>query len=155
MRGLFWRLTCPAKELIGGERPKAAVDAVSRFWPSRARRGILIVEDELLVALEGAHLLMEAGFDVLGPAPDVAGAFAFLNPRSCDAAVLDMNLGHETSEAVAIELAKRKMPFLTLSGYSRPQQGSSFDGAPALAKPLKPELLIATIAQCLAAQRSR
>jgi DNA-binding response OmpR family regulator len=80
----------------------------------------------------------------------VAGALSLLDRGGCDVAVLDINLGHETSEPVAIELTRRRTPFVTLSGYSRTQQGSSFDGAPALAKPLKPELLIATISRFLA-----
>ena len=42
--------------------------------------------------------------------------------QGCDAAVLGINLGNETSEPVALELMKRKTPFVTLSGYSRPQQ---------------------------------
>ena len=149
--GLFWRLTCPARELADGSRPPATARRVpAASLPSRTRRRILVVEDEPLVALEVAHVLTEARFEVVGPTRDVAGALSLLDRDGCDAAVLDINLGHETSAPVAIELAKRRTPFVTLSGYSLAQQGSSFDGAPALAKPLKPELLVATITRCLA-----
>jgi len=148
--GLFWRLTCPATALVDGSRAPATARGVPASSPSRTRRRILVVEDEPLVALEVAQVLAEARFEVVGPTRDVAGALSLLDRGGCDAAVLDINLGHETSEPVAIELAKRRIRFVTLSGYSRSQQGSSFDGAPALAKPLKPELLIATITRCLA-----
>ena len=148
--GLFWRLTCPATKLVEGSRPPAMARHVPASSPSRTGRRILVVEDEPLIALEVAHVLTEARFEVVGPTRDVAGALSLLDRGGCDAAVLDINLGHETSERVAIELARRRTPFVTLSGYSRAQQGSSFDGAPALAKPLKPELLVATITRCLA-----
>ena len=148
--GLFWRLTCPARELVDGSRPPAKARRLPASSPSQTRRRILVVEDEPLVALEVAHVLTEARFEVVGPTQDVAGALSLLDRGGCDAAVLDINLGHETSEPVANELAKRRTPFVTLSGYSRDQQGTSFDGAPALVKPLKPELLIATLARCLA-----
>ena len=148
--GLFWRLTCPARGLVDGSRPPAKARRLPASSPSQTRRRILVVEDEPLVALEVAHVLTEARFEVVGPTQDVAGALSLLDRGGCDAAVLDINLGHETSEPVANELAKRRTPFVTLSGYSRDQQGTSFDGAPALVKPLKPELLIATLARCLA-----
>jgi two-component sensor histidine kinase len=148
--GLVWRLTCPAKGLVDGSRPQATARPVTASSRSRSHRRILVVEDEPLIALEVAQVLTEAKFDVVGPTRDVAGALSLLNGGGCDAAVLDINLGQETSEPVAIELTKRRTPFVTLSGYSRDQQGSSFDGAPALAKPLKPELLIATLKRCLA-----
>jgi hypothetical protein len=56
-----------------------------------------------------------------------------LKARGCDAAVLDINPGTETSELVALELKERGTPFVTLSG-SAPEQ-PAFRGAPALAKP--------------------
>ncbi len=148
--GLLWRLTCPARELVNGRRPRGTATHVAASSPSQPRRRILVVEDEPLVALEVAHVLTEARFDVVGPTRDVAGALSLLDGRGCDAAVLDINLGHETSEPVALELTKRRTPFVTLSGYSPAQQGSSFDGAPALSKPLQPELLIATLKRFVA-----
>jgi len=49
----------------------------------------------------------------------------------CEAAVLDVNLGFETSERVAPELKKRGRPFVALSGYSHDQHPTAFS-APAL-----------------------
>ena len=147
--GLSWRLTCP-KELVEGCQPRRArAQPVPVSAPSRTLRRILVVEDEPLVALEIAHILTKAGFEVVGPTRDVAGAMSLLEQRGCDAAVLDINLGRETSEPVALELIKRKTAFVTLSGYSEPQQTGAFGGAPVLAKPINPKLLIATIRQCL------
>jgi hypothetical protein len=63
--------------------------------------------------------------------------------------VLDINLGGETSEAIAIELTANKTPFVTLSGYSPEQHHPAFAGAPALRKPLRLQLLIAELSKCI------
>jgi DNA-binding NarL/FixJ family response regulator len=67
-------------------------------------------------------LSAEARFTIVGRAQNVADALSLLDQNGCDAALLDINLGHETSEPVALELAKRKTPFVTLSAYSLAQR---------------------------------
>lgn len=52
---------------------------------------ILIVEDEILVALEMESVLQEHDYDVLGIASDLAGALAFAD-RNVDLALVDLNL---------------------------------------------------------------
>jgi DNA-binding response OmpR family regulator len=108
-----------------------------------------VVEDEPLVAIEIAHILKKAGFDVIDPARSVAPALSLIEERGCDAAVLDINLGGETSEPVAWRLLTRGAPFVALSGYSGTQHPPVFSGAPALAKPVRPELLVAELRRCL------
>jgi DNA-binding NarL/FixJ family response regulator len=67
---------------------------------------VLIVEDEALVALDVARQLTEAGLTIVGPAVSVASALKLIEQGGCDAAVLDINLGRETSDPVVQELAK-------------------------------------------------
>jgi two-component system, response regulator PdtaR len=52
---------------------------------------ILIVEDEMLVALEMESILEERGYEVVGIASDLQGALAFAN-RNVDLALVDLNL---------------------------------------------------------------
>jgi len=52
---------------------------------------ILIVEDEMLVALEMESILQEHGYDVVGIASDLEGALAFAD-RNVDLALVDLNL---------------------------------------------------------------
>lgn len=52
---------------------------------------ILIVEDEILVALEMESLLQEHGYDIVGIASDLEGALAFAD-RNVDLALVDLNL---------------------------------------------------------------
>ncbi len=103
---------------------------------------ILIVEDNALVAIDLAQTLEAAGFEVIGPAMTCARGLAMLNDPGCDAAILDINLRGETSEAIADELKAKAIPFLTMTGYSLAQQPPAFDGAPALTKPVAPQIVI-------------
>ena len=110
---------------------------------------ILIVEDNALVALDLSAALEKAGFEVAGPAATVAQAMAVIGGAGCDAAVLDINLRGETSEAAASELKRRGIPFMTLTGYARAQQPSLFDDVPAFTKPVPMRLLIEELHRCL------
>jgi DNA-binding response OmpR family regulator len=52
---------------------------------------LLIVEDEMLVALEMESILEEHGYHVVGIASDLEGALAFAG-RNVDLALVDLNL---------------------------------------------------------------
>jgi CheY-like chemotaxis protein len=74
---------------------------------------------------------------VLGPAASVQEAFRYLELNSgCDAALLDINLGSETSEPIAQKLAESGTAFIAISGYSREQLPAIFAGRRFLPKPL-------------------
>ena len=122
---------------------------------SSSRPKVLVVEDEALIAMEIAHALRKADFEVLGPARAVAQALSLIEETGCDAAVLDINLSGETSEPVARKLVADGTRFVTLSGYSPTQHPPVFDGVPALSKPLRATLLVAEIKRCLASKENR
>ena len=131
----------------------SALSASGGDFPDRRPR-VLVVEDEALVAIEISHVLTDAGFDVLGPAGSVPAALALLERSRCDVALLDINLGSMTSEAVAVRLKGSGTPFVILSGYSRDQYPPAFTHAPALTKPLRHELLIAELKKCTKQKQS-
>jgi two-component sensor histidine kinase len=144
--GVEWRMTCPAGKVTddkivtrsGGMGGEAVVSAGDR-------PRVLVVEDEPLIALEISSTLLEAGFEVLGPANSVSHALDLLARDGCDFAVLDTSLGTETSEPVARQLRYRKTPFVMVSGFSMEQQPSSLQDAPLLSKPFPPGALVAEI----------
>jgi DNA-binding response OmpR family regulator len=142
--GFNWRLRCPLNVIIGNEihLDGSIRDAVTR--PS-ARPRVLVVEDDALVALELAESLQAAGFDILGPAGRVERALQLISATKCDAAVLDINLGNETSEPVARLLHKSGTPFVTVSGYSQHQFPDAFAGSDFLPKPLRLDALISVL----------
>ena len=103
---------------------------------------VLVVEDEPLIALEIADIVTRAGFQVLGPAGSVSEALIVLKRGQCDAAILDVNLGYETSSEVARTLRDRRTPYLILSSYSRDQHPAALGDVPKLSKPVVESSLV-------------
>jgi len=83
-----------------------------------AGRRILIVEDEMLIAMELETLFRRQDCDILGPAPSVSRALALLEHEHPNVAVLDLNLGGERCTPVADALLARGIPFVLATGYS-------------------------------------
>lgn len=103
---------------------------------------VLVVEDEYLVALDLQAMLEELGCMVIGPAPTVAKAQRLLDQHRPDLALLDVNLGHERSTALAEELGKRGVPFALTTGYDEAQlPEQALREAPRLGKPVDFESL--------------
>ena len=98
---------------------------------------VLVIEDEALIGLDIAQQLTDAGFEVVGMATSVATALRLVGKVGCDVAVLDLNLGAETSEPIAQELRARGTPFVVLSGAAPQALSSGFKGAPQLSKPVR------------------
>jgi DNA-binding response OmpR family regulator len=78
---------------------------------------ILIVEDEPLVSLQLQTELEELGHRCQA-ATDVASSWTFLETQSFDIALLDFNLGNETSTAIADFLVDKEIPFAWMTGYT-------------------------------------
>ena len=155
--GLIWRIVCPAAGLIESDAPPAPKlngGPTAKEPVLVTGRRILVVEDEALIAMDFAETLSSAGYAVIGPANSVAQALALISQFGCDAAVLDTNLGAETSEPVARALVARGTPYIATSGYSREQQPEFMQTAPLLGKPVSGEMLLAEIDQCLVGSKA-
>ncbi|MFN6953190.1 MAG: response regulator [Acetobacteraceae bacterium] len=113
------------------------------------RARILVVEDEAMVAMLLEDTLNDAGFQVLGPAATVAEAMAVLDAERPAGAVLDINLGGETSAPVADRLAAEGVPFLICSGYGASGVPPAHAARPVLAKPYDPGELLRTMRRLL------
>ncbi|MDB5617294.1 response regulator [Tardiphaga sp.] len=111
---------------------------------------VLVVEDEAIIAIDIADQLTVAGFQVVGPVPSVAKALRLISEEGCDAAVLDVNLRDETTEAVALVLRSRGTPFLFLSAVPRDRLPSGFHDEVLLPKPVKPAILVAALLSSIA-----
>jgi CheY-like chemotaxis protein len=84
--------------------------------PKFAGKRVLIVEDEMLVALVIEGMLTDLGCLVLGPYNTVATALRAALMEGFDLALLDVNLAGEKVYPVADALVARHIPFLFLSG---------------------------------------
>jgi DNA-binding response OmpR family regulator len=96
---------------------------------------ILIVEDNALIAMTLAQDLEDAGFLIAGPCRTVAQSLQKLKQNDIDAAVLDMDLGGETSAEVARALNQANKPFIVVSGYLDATLNEPFIDAPSFGKP--------------------
>jgi two-component system, response regulator PdtaR len=115
----------------------------------RGRR-VLVIEDEMLVAMEFEGLLQRQGCKVIGPAPTVDRALALLDHDQPDAALLDLNLNGEPATAVAVALRTRGVPFVLVTGYGEAQSSEpELQGAPRVDKPVNHYALVRALAQVM------
>lgn len=82
-------------------------------------RHVLIVEDDIFIALDLERVLDDAGCGVVGPASSVERALARIADTKLDAALLDVNLGHELVFPVADRLSAEGIPFIFVTGEPR------------------------------------
>lgn len=103
---------------------------------------VLVVEDSFLIAWSMRRILTELGCRVVGPVATVAQALRLIDERGCDAAILDVNLGTETSIPVAKTLLARATPFFFVTGYASPALAAiEFKSRRRLRKPLTESVL--------------
>ena len=103
----------------------------------------------MIIAMDLMDQLEEFGFLVLGPCGSVKDALNIVERKRIDAAILDVNLGTETSEAIAIALRKLNVPFVIASGYCREQYSKAYGNAPAVPKPVQTDKLVRVLSACL------
>ena len=96
---------------------------------------ILIVEDESLISLMLEDWLTELGHQPLGPAQFLTEALKMARELDIDAAILDIHLRSESSDAVADIFIDRKIPFAISSGSAAEEIETRFAGRPNIAKP--------------------
>jgi DNA-binding response OmpR family regulator len=100
---------------------------------------VLVVEDEMLLAMLMEDTLADFGCDVVGPVARVADGVGLAQSERLDGAVLDINIGGAEVFPVACELAKRSIPFVFVSGYTSVKLPKEWEGRPTLQKPFRPE----------------
>lgn len=150
--GFVWQLEAAADRVTDHRSvPAASPEAQPAAVPDdrSGPRRILIVEDEALIAIELAELIDQRGYEVIGPAASVQAALDHLDRTGCDGAILDVNLGRETSEPVAQRLKQLGTPFTVVSGYARDQLPPSMRDATLVGKPVSPDMLLSEIGRVI------
>ena len=100
------------------------------------QRKILVLEDNYLVADALCELVRDCGCEVAGAVGHVDSAMEFVQRRTIDGAVVDINLHGDPSFPVCDELQRRKVPFFFLSGYGSWVLPDAFRGSRLLSKPV-------------------
>ncbi|MFC7554187.1 HWE histidine kinase domain-containing protein [Pseudoroseomonas wenyumeiae] len=80
-------------------------------------RRVMLVEDNLLIAMDAEDQLRRLGATEVDVASSVQAALQIIARTPPDVALLDMNLGRETSFPVADALSARGIPFVFATGY--------------------------------------
>ena len=109
------------------------------------RLRVLIVEDEMLVAMNIEDMLLELGHEVAGIAGRLEPALALARDGAFDVAMLDVNLAGERSFPVADLLIARGIPFLFATGYGLGGIEEKYRDRPVLQKPFRAAELAAAV----------
>jgi len=107
---------------------------------------ILIVEDDPFIAMDLQDTFEDAGFNVLGPVASVDPGLEIIRKTKPDVAMLDYNLGRETSIPIAHKLDAIKIPYVFLSGQvSRVVTANVKTEHKVIMKPFNAEALISYV----------
>lgn len=103
---------------------------------SEDRPRVLVVEDDLLVAMLVTDLVAQCDCLVVGPVGSVGDALAAVREDALDGAVLDINLHGERVWPVAELLEECGIPFIFATGYNEGDIPERFRTRPRIAKPV-------------------
>jgi DNA-binding response OmpR family regulator len=107
---------------------------------------VLLVEDEALIRMMIADMLVDLGHSVAGEANDLQRGLLLASAPGVDAAILDIQLGDHSSVPIAEVLQSKGVPFVFASGYGAGGVPEGFRDYPVLEKPFQ----IEELERCLA-----
>ena len=108
-----------------------------------ASRRVLIVEDNLFLALGLVRLLRPKGVEIIGPVATVKEALAVVNnSERIDGAVLDINLRGELVYPVVDALRPKGVRIMFMTAYDETWVKPAYADIPCLQKPIMPERLM-------------
>jgi DNA-binding response OmpR family regulator len=115
---------------------------------------VLVVEDEMVIALCIKQCLTAQGHEVVGPVARRDEALRYAAAPTFDFALLDVNLAGEQVYPVAATLTRNCIPFAFLSGHGARGLRPEWKHAPLLEKPFSCDALIALAAAACAQWRA-
>jgi two-component SAPR family response regulator len=96
---------------------------------------VLVVEDQMLLALALTSLLEDIGCEAVGPVAQVVTALPIVIKEPLDAALLDIRLADESVEPIVAILIRRGIPFAFVTGHARDQIPVALRDRPYVGKP--------------------
>ena len=115
---------------------------------------ILVVEDDMMIALHVEEALQSLGCIVVGPVGKLPVALCLAADEPLDAAILDVTIRGGQTFPVAERLAARDIPFVFASGYGDWALPEAFRDQPRLTKPFTTRDLEARV-RALCSQSTR
>jgi CheY-like chemotaxis protein len=110
---------------------------------------VLIVEDEIMVAMMIEDVLTDYGFRLAGHAPTVGQALAMVDATGFDVAILDLNLDGEDTYGVADKLRGLGLPFIFSTGYGADGVRAAYRNQRIIEKPFDPGELTEALRKAL------
>lgn len=131
------RIIVPARYVSDWRQLDArAVPPVTALADPLDGRSVLVVEDQLIIALDLEMLLKEQGAMAVQLSGSVGDALKSIELNRPDIAILDVNLGSTTSFPVARELQRLGIPFIFATGYGNEVEfPPELNSVPLVAKP--------------------
>jgi CheY-like chemotaxis protein len=114
-------------------------------------RRVLVVEDEMVVAMLVEDMIADLGYEVAGVVSRVDDAMALIDTDGFDVAVLDVHLNGRLIFPFADALAERHIPFLFATGYGERGIPREHSSCPVIQKPFRAEDLKRALARLEAA----
>jgi CheY-like chemotaxis protein len=115
-------------------------------------RRVLVVEDDMMIAMMVEDMLTDLGCAVVGPANGLDQGQALADASGgIDAALLDVNLGDDTVFPLADRLRARGVPLIFSTGYGEGGLREADRGCPVLRKPYRASDVAAALGVALAA----
>ena len=116
-------------------------------------RRVLVVEDELLVAMLLEDIVADLGAVLVGPATRIPKALEICEDASVgiDVAILDVNVGGSSVFPVADALTRRGVPFVFATGYGQGGLPDAWRDHPTLPKPFNQGQVEKALVQALQA----
>lgn len=110
-----------------------------------APKRILVVEDEIMIAMHIEETLGQLGHEVC-TAANVGEAHALLDAGRIDLAIVDYHLQGTTTCGLVQRLHELRVPFIVCSGTAGLEElGEAFQNSPFLAKPFTSDGLLAAV----------
>ena len=115
--------------------------------PALRGRSILVVEDELLIAMDIVQALERAGANAT-MTTTVRHALILIEHDGLSGAIMDHGLSDGDSTKLCARLKERGIPYMSYSGFD-PVKGASAD-APHIMKPESMDVLMSALEELLA-----
>jgi CheY-like chemotaxis protein len=107
---------------------------------------ILVVEDEILIALTAQDMLTGAGANVVIATRASEAADHLSGSHPIDAAIIDLNLGHGYDSSIAALAVRRGIPVVFATGYSHVTDlPPAFTSIPIVSKPYTGDMLVSAL----------
>jgi CheY-like chemotaxis protein len=115
---------------------------------------ILLVEDDLLIALEVKSIVREAHGEIIAHAPNLPRALKLADTPNLSFAILDFWLGSKDSLPVAAKLRADGVPFIFHTASNVPVLSEIWPRVPIVPKPTTSGRLVSTLVSVVAKRPS-